>query len=386
MGPIIDVAGDRYADMLVGVPSSFYVQLWTNTSGVISSSLYTTRSGSTSFGTSVSSAGDVNGDSYIDAIIGAPTLNTASVYHSTGSTLASTVTTTITSPAGVTRFGASVASAGDVNGDGYGDVLVGAPGSNRAFLYYGSATGVNVASSVSLTPTGSASNFGVSVAGIGDVNADGFADIAVGTDGASIVYVWYGGATGLGATPTGISAPSGANGFGRAVAGAGDVNGDGYPDVIVGAYNSATAYIFLGGRTGLNTAPATALSGGGSLFGISVDGIGDSNGDGFGDVVVGAPGADRAYVFFGTASGTALTPSVTFTPTYAGYTFGTAVSGIGDYNNDGYGDFVVSSLNRSVQIYRGSATGPALYTTFTGSTSFRTSIAARSTRRFTPAS
>ena len=376
-GPILDVGADRYADLMVGVPSSLYAQLWTNTSGSISSSLYTTRSGSSSFGTSVSSAGDINGDGYIDAVIGAPTINSVSVYHSNGSTLAPAVTTTITAPAGVTRFGASVSSAGDVNGDGYSDVLVGAPGSNRAFLYYGTATGVNTATPVSLNPSGSASNFGVSVAGLGDVNADGYADVAVGTDGASIVYVWYGGGAGLGATPTGISAPSGANGFGRAVAGAGDVNGDGYPDAIVGAYNSATAYVFLGGATGLTTTPAATLSGGGSQFGIAVDGAGDTNGDGYGDVVVGAPGADRAYVFFGRAGGASPTPSVTITPSYTGYQFGTAVSGIGDFNNDGYTDIVVSSLNRSVQIFRGSATGPVLYATFIGSTSFGTSIAAR---------
>ncbi len=180
---------------------------WNNLGGAFSTSGYTTITGTTSFGTAVAAAGDVNGDGYGDAVIGAPTANVAYIYNGGASGLVATVGTTLAGPTGTTRFGASVASAGDVNGDGYSDVLVGAPGSNRAFLYFGRAAGINAAMPIPLLPSGAGANFGVSVAGIGDVNADGYADIAVGTDGASIVYVWFGGASGLGTTPTGVNAP-----------------------------------------------------------------------------------------------------------------------------------------------------------------------------------
>ena len=77
--------------------------------------------------------------------------------------------------------------------------------------------------------------------------------------------------------------------------------------------------------------------------------------------------------------------SVTLARSYVGFQFGTAVTGLGDYNNDGFADFAVSSLNRAVQVYRGSATGPVLAYNLTGSTSYGTSIASRAVA-FTPAS
>jgi hypothetical protein len=375
-GPFLDANGDRYADVLVGLPSLNRVQYWNNLGGAFSSFSFTTIvSAAPSFGTAVAAAGDVNADGYSDAVVGAPSANQAFIYNGGVSGLLTTATTTLNAPSGVSRFGASVASAGDVNGDGYGDVLVGAPGTNRAYLYFGRAVGLNDTMPVTLLPTGAGANFGVSVAGIGDVNADGYADIAVGTDGASIVYVWFGGASGLGTTPTGISAPAGANGFGRAVAGAGDVNGDGYPDVIIGAYNSATAYIFRGGSGGLATTPASTLAGGSATLGLTVDGAGDVNGDGFGDVIVGAPTGDNAYIYNGNATGVTATPATVLPKTYVGFQFGTAVSGFGDFNLDGFSDVLVGSPSRAIQFFRGSTAGAVTYTTFTGSTSFGQSIA-----------
>lgn len=380
-GPFLDANGDRYADLLVGLPALNRVQYWNNLSGAFSSLSFSTLTGSTSFGTSVAAAGDINADGYGDALVGSPSTNQVMVYHGSASGLLTTPATTLTAPTGTTSFGASVSSAGDVNGDGYADVLVGAPDSNRAYLYYGRAAGLSTTAAVTLVPTGAGANFGVSVAGIGDVNADGYADIAVGTDGASIVYVWFGGASGLGSTPTGVSAPSGALGFGRAVAGAGDVNGDGYPDVIIGAYNSATAYLYRGSSAGLATTPSTTLAGGAAQLGLAVDGAGDVNGDGFGDVVVGAPAGDSTFIYYGTSSGTASTPSITLPRSYTGSSFGAAVSGFGDFNLDGFSDVVVSYPGRAVSIFRGLSTGVTLYTTLTGSTSFGQSIAALSRRR-----
>ncbi len=375
-GPIFDADGDRYVDQLVGYSLANAVYYRRNLGGAFSTLVTTSLTGSTSFGTAVAAAGDVNGDGYSDLVVGAPSANQAVIHHGSASGPMNSASTSITAPSGVTRFGAAVASAGDVNGDGWSDILVGAPGSNRAYLYFGRNNGIDTASAVTLTPTGAPNNFGVSVAGVGDVNADGYSDVAIGTDGANVVYLWYGGASGLGATPTGLSAPSGANGFGRAVAGAGDVNGDGYPDVIVGAYNSSTAYIFRGGSLGVGSSPSYTLTGAGAQAGLAVDGAGDVNGDGYGDVLVGAPGADRTAVYYGGASGPSASPSATLTPTYSGYAFGSALAGFGDFNLDGFSDVVVASPGRAVQIYRGASSGLSQQYTFTGSTTFGQSVAA----------
>ena len=358
-GPFLDANGDRYADLLIGVPSGNRAQYHVGSTGSFSTA-YTTLSGGVNFGAAVAAAGDVNGDGYGDAVVGSSTAGPVYVYHGGVSGLTGTVATTLVAPTGATRFGAAVTGAGDVNGDGYADVLVGAPGSSRAYLYLGGATGLATTPATTLTPTGAGTNFGGALAGAGDLNADGFADVAVGTD-AGIVYVWFGGASGLGATPTGLSAPTGNTSFGHAVAGAGDVNGDGYPDLVVGAYTATAAYVFRGSSSGIATTPTSTITSSTSQFGLSVDGAGDVNGDGFGDVVVGAPGGEFAYIFHGSAAGAATTPSTTLTRTYAGYLFGTSTSGFGDYNLDGYSDVAVGAPGRVVQIYRGSASGATLY-------------------------
>jgi len=168
---------------------------------------------------------------------------------------------------GVDFFGGSVASAGDVNGDGYADIIVGAsnaPGAGtndtgEAYVYYGSSSGLGTSAVWNVNGEASGDRFGVSVASAGDVNGDGYADVIVGAnyndDGASNAgeaYVYYGSASGLSATPD-WSDQGEASGdyFGVSVASAGDVNGDGYADVIVGAYanddaasNAGEVYVY----------------------------------------------------------------------------------------------------------------------------------------------
>src|SRR6185369_7986153 len=130
------------------------------------------------------------------------------------------------------------------------------------------------------------------------------ADLAVGawnlSTGTGRAYVYVGSASGLTTSPaTTLIGPDGVNGwFGKSVASAGDVNGDGYADLVIGAQRVSSftgrAYVYLGSATGLAASPATTLTGPdgtSGYFGFSVAGAGDVNGDGYGDLAVGARGA-----------------------------------------------------------------------------------------------
>ncbi|MEA3193375.1 MAG: hypothetical protein QOD26_1708, partial [Betaproteobacteria bacterium] len=246
----------------------------------------------------------------------------------------------------------------DVNGDGYDDVLVGARGadprgsySGSSYLVFGGAGGF--ASNLDLSALDGTNGFqisgedelhqsGHSLSGAGDVNGDGIADYVVGAWGADdhgvdtgAAYVVFG-RTGGYASDFDLSALNGVNGFQfigeasddfagfSAVSGAGDVNGDGYDDVLVGAFGSdehgadaGAAYVIYGAAGGFGASlELSALDGfngfqvsGGSAAdyaGRSVSGAGDVNGDGYSDLVIGAPKTDFAgtdsgagYVVFG---------------------------------------------------------------------------------------
>ncbi len=231
-------------------------------------------------------------------------------------------------------FGFSVATAGDVNGDGFSDVIVGAwlydneeANEGRAFVYLGSAMGL------SLTPVWTAESnqadaaYGISVATAGDVNGDGFSDVIVGAfkydngqtdEGRAFVY--HGSAAGLGATAVWTAESEQASGFfGFSTATAGDVNNDGFSDVIVsglgydnGEPDEGRAFVYHGSAAGLatNVAWTAEPDQAGAEFGTSVATAGDVNGDGFSDVIVGAQSFDneednegRAFVYLGSAVG-----------------------------------------------------------------------------------
>jgi hypothetical protein len=230
-----------------------------------------------------------------------------------------------------------VATAGDVNGDGYADVIVGSiyydNGQGGAFAYHGSAAGLATTAGWTAESNQANANFGVLVATAGDVNGDGFADVIVGAwrydngqtdEGGAFAY--HGSAAGLLASPawTAESDQEGAY-FGISVATAGDVNGDGYADVIVGAHrydNGQTdeggAFAYHGSAAGLSTNPAwTAESNqAGAFFGDSVATAGDVNGDGYADVIVGAYFYDNgqtdeggAFLYYGNGGpGLSLNP------------------------------------------------------------------------------
>jgi hypothetical protein len=272
-----------------------------------------------------------------------------------------------------TGVDSSWGTAPDVNGDGYTDLIVGARGA--VYVYPGSAAGL-ASSPVTLNGPSGVAGFGRSLSAAGDVNGDGFGDVVVGTDGADRVYLYAGGAAGLAATPTPVVAPAGVAGFGRAVAAAGDIDGDGYGDVVVGAETANAAYVFRGSATGLTASPI-ALRAGGMGFGASVREAGDVDGDGLSDVIVGAPtaldGRERAFIFRGVDLAT-VTPLERMTT--AG--FGHAVAGAGDVNADGRADVIVGTRQGDIaEVFAGSAAGVAAtaLATFRGTGNYGASVA-----------
>jgi len=267
-------------------------------------------------------------------------------------------------------LGFYVAAAGDVDGDFDGDLLV-ATGTELAdptvALHPGSLAGPALVPTWTFTPPN-----GVLLvpAPAGDVNGDGYADVMIGlpyreVGGFAIrglVYVFHGGPGGLPAVPTdSLVAPDAVaqQFFGNSLAPAGDVNGDGYADVIVGAplhphlalTTRGSAYVYHGGPSGLSTTPATTLEGNlqNSNFGLAVSG-GDVNADGFSDVIVGAPNESNplatsgaVWLFRGAASGVSAVPDTVIRGTVAGMQFGSALAFVGDVDGDVFGDFVAGA-------------------------------------------
>jgi hypothetical protein len=382
-----DVNGDGYSDVIVGADGYssntgkayifFGGIVMDNFADVTMTGLFTNYY----FGRSVSSAGDVNGDGYSDVIVGAYgySLNTGRAYiYFGGAAMDNVADVTMTGGAIGNYFGSSVSSAGDVNSDGYADVIVCADqysaGTGRAYIFFGGAAMDNTAD---VTMTGEATNnyFGFPVSSAGDVNGDGYADVIIGAYGYSSntgrVYIYFGGSAMDNVADVAMTGEATDNSFGRSVSSAGDVNSDGYADVIVGAsgYSSfysymGRAYIYFGGAVVDNIADVTMTGETtNNNFGLSVSSAGDVNVDGYADVIVGAQGystsTGRAYLFFG---GTAMNniTDVTMTGETVFSSFGSSVSSAGDVNGDGLADLVVgaygySSSTGKAYIYNSSA-------------------------------
>lgn len=325
----------------------------------------TSASSAARHGTSVAGAGDVNGDGFGDVIVGAEGGTGAAYLYEGSPTGVATVASATLTVSASQGFGESVAGAGDVNGDGYDDVVVGDPSTStgRAYVFHGSAAGLSTSPDTTLSGGGINDSFGKSVAGAGDVNGDGFDDVVVGDD-AYVQYwgnvrVFHGSSSGVSTTAS-VSLTAGSTAtyytyFGRTVAGAGDVDGDGYDDIVVGARGASSfagqAYVYTGSSSGISSSAVTTLSGAaGASFGISVAGAGDVDADGYDDVIVGASGISStdygaAYVYAGGAGGLATSASASLAGEAVGSGFGGAVAGAGDVNGDGYADVVVGAAS-----------------------------------------
>ncbi len=281
----------------------------------------------------------------------------------------------------------ALASAGDVDADGYDDILVGAYGDDTtaryagaAYLVLGVVSGDLDLSDADAKLRGEAADdkAGYAVSGAGDVDADGFGDLLIGAIGddtggstAGASYLVYGPVTtdlALSAADAKVRGASSNDNMGYSLAMAGDLNDDGMDDVLLPAYqadhggtSSGAVYIVYGDLSG----SLAATSADGRLVGEvtydfagwSIDGGVDVDGDGIPDIAVGANGEDTggtsagaAYLVFGPASGTLDLSSADakITGEAASDYLGTSVALAGDVNDDGYGDYFAGAYGYDV--------------------------------------
>lgn len=401
-----DVNGDGYSDVIGGanlydnggkVDNGSAFVFHGAASGILGTPTITlgvSQSGS-KFGYSVSGAGDLNGDGLSDIIVGAPLYDNGSgkegavfIYYGSITGVPAAPSNKLDIGQADAQFGASVSAAGDVNGDGIGDLIVGAPyydgvnpDNGAAFVYHGSPNGVSIVWNQKLEGNQTNAYLGFSVSGAGDVNGDGIRDVIVGVPGldklgcsnCGAAFVYHGTTLGVSSFYTSLEGTQSNAQFGYSVASAGDANGDGYNDVVAGAptfSNGQTSeggvFVFYGGKNGIDKAKSIGFESddAGAWMGFSVSSGGDINGDGFSDIVAGAPlyhnkpGASEgaAFIYYGSSQGTQATGNLRLKGLQGDARFGSAVSGGGDVNGDGYSEIVVGSSDHDAgQLNEGSA-------------------------------
>ncbi len=357
-----DIDGDGFDDILVGIGSASgpggmnagRVKVYSGANGSVMYSFGGDFPGD-QLGAAASAAGDVNGDGVMDFIAGAPKNNNAAIRAGLARVYSGADGSTLYTFEGVgpaDHFGISVSGAGDVNGDGFADVIVGAP----------KISGVNVAGpgfarvfsgangSILYEKVGSASNAGVgrSVSGIGDLNSDGFDEFMIGTPKKLVGLNRRGGVDVYsGIDGTVLHSFDGdflTRGLGQSLGCAGDVNGDGTPDIISGAVNGpgsdGDARVF----SGIDGAVLYTLAGPnnqGLEYGAAVSSAGDVTGDGRSDFMIAegyAAPSGRVSVYSG-ATGSLF-------HTFDGKNsdlIGRSVSAGGDVNGDGFPELLIGA-------------------------------------------
>jgi DNA-binding MarR family transcriptional regulator len=357
-------------------------------------------------GLPVAGAGDVNGDGYDDILIGAPDdsdggYNRGKTYLIFGKPSGWAMNTSLSNADASfigeqdnVESGGSVGGAGDVNGDGYDDFLIGALwddtlgyGTGKTYLIFGKASGWAKNTSLSMADVSfigehMEDHAGFSVSGVGDVNGDKYDDFVIGALGnddhgsdAGKTYLIFGKAAGwtkntnLSKADASFVGEHEEDNSGCSVSYLGDVNGDGYNDILIGArlnsdggLQAGKAYLIFGKVKGWTKNTILSEADGsfigehdGTQAGFKVAGGGDFNGDGYDDILIGAPmdsnGSSqqgKTYLIFGKASGWARDTSlsntdVSFIGEHQGDFSGTSIAGAGDVNGDGIDDILIGA-------------------------------------------
>ncbi len=380
-----DVNGDGFADILVADPTydgpkpdqgKVGLRLGRASRKVAADPWLPPPATGQVIGDTVAWAGDVNGDGLSDVLVGQPEFDggqadegSCHLFLGTRDGPSTLVAWSYESNQAQAFFSDSIAGAGDVNGDGYDDFVVGAPffdggevDEGKVFLFLGNALGSPTASSWHGELDHPNALMGGSLDGAGDVNSDGFADFIVGaeyymngekSEGASVLFL--GSPTGPSTAPDWIVEGNQADAACGHVAGAGDVNGDAFSDVAIGApgYDGSSVdcgkvEVYLGSASGLSSTPVWTKEGDApSGFGYALACAGDVNGDGKSDLLIGAPYDSQqegsAFLYRGQASGLEDKPNWIGHGEQDGALFGKALAGIGDINGDGKSDFAVGS-------------------------------------------
>ncbi len=394
-----DVNGDNYPDVIVGAPGYgdtysgrgiAYIFLGgPGMDNTYDGVMYGDFTGD-SLGYSVAGIGDMNGDGNDDVVVGSPThdqaftVDNGAAFIYFGSDWVNDPNVIIYGAEAGCMFGYSVSGAGDVNSDGYPDVIVGSPAheaggtdAGRAYIYYG---GRFVDNHFDVRMTGTAgARLGWSVKGAGDVNGDGFGDVLVGKGLNSLdslqSYIYFGAKDTMDfIVDVVVSNSDGYDAFGSSLSSAGDVDGDGISDFMIGAFSSDSGgtdagkvVLYYGGTNITYSGDAVYRGTAGDLFGTSMNSAGDLNGDGYGDLIIGAPGnddygTDAGKVYLKVSGTTGVVPqNVTYNGYYVDYQYsnkslGGVVSGAGDVNGDGFDDYIIADPNENyVYVNRGKA-------------------------------
>jgi hypothetical protein len=403
-----DVNGDDIDDVIVTQAGNTYVVFGSET-GFSANLDLTALNGSNGFrldsgGTTVSGAGDINNDGNDDLIIGDPTAGKGYVVFGSSdgfdpglsfSELDGSNGFVLNGLSDGDQLGFTVSDAGDVDGDGIDDFVIGARNAREAYVVYGKAGDYDPMLDLSsldgsngFTVRAKASGPLYAVSDAGDINGDGADDVIVGSRGGAGYVVF--GSDDRSIDLLGAADLDGANGFAIvgvdalssspvSVSGAGDINGDGFDDVIMGvkmAYGEQFAgksFVIFGSGDGfdatvdvddLDGTNGFRIDGAGRIHhsGASVSEAGDINDDGLDDLIIGAPGANSSYIVYGSRdgfSGTLSLDSIDGTEGFviegvnAGDNAGDSVSAAGDLNGDGVDDLIVSApgANASYVIY-----------------------------------